>query len=203
MEALALDLTKRRTACYARSISQHNDFNDQVRDLQIYCLRNYITRTEYFIDSNVWSTKAQTRPGFAKMLRSLESGEIECVIVRSIAAFARSTADFLKCLETFRKHQVSLVALEENFSFDPSSAVLSHFISVVSRLERDWLTENVKNGMRRAQELGKAIGRSRIRNDTLIQSLLDSGLSFREAARIAQCSPGTVAASKKSRSSVK
>ena len=203
MEALNLDLTKRRTACYARTISQSNDFNAQVRDLQIYCLRNYITRPEYFTDSNVWSARTQTRPGFEKMLRSVESGEVECVVVRSIAAFARSTADFLKCLEIFRKHQVSFVALDENFSFDPSSTVLSQFISVVSRLERDRLTENVRSGMRRAQEQGKAIGRSRIRNDTLILSLLDSGLSFREAARIAQCSKGTVAASKKSRTLVK
>ena len=203
MEALDLDLTKRRTACYVRAIFHPNDFNDQLRDLQIFCLRNYITRPEYFTDSNIQSTKVPSRPGFNKMIRAVESGELECVVVQSIASFARSTSDFLKCLEIFRKYQVRLVALEENFNFDPSGAILSQFISVTSRLERDRLNEKVKSGMRKAQAQGKAIGRSRMRNDTLIHSLLNSGLSLRETARIANCSPGTVAASKKARTSVK
>ena len=38
---------------------------------------------------------------------------------------------------------------------------------------------------------------ARKRNDSLIHSLLEAGLSFREVARIARCSHGSVSASKK------
>jgi DNA invertase Pin-like site-specific DNA recombinase len=203
MEALDLDFTKRRTACYARATSQPIELNDQLRDLRIFCLRNYITNTELFTDSHLQCSKAQARPGFAKMIRTIQAGEIECVVVSSISSFARSSSDFLKCLEILRKHQVSLVALEENFSFDTSSVALAQFISLISRLENDHLREKVRSGMKRVQAQGKPIGRSRTRNDTLIHSLLNSGLSVREAARIANCSPSTVAASKKTRNYLK
>ena len=51
--------------------------------------------------------------------------------------------------------------------------------------------------MRNAKAKGKIIGRVRKRNDALIHSLLEAGLSFREVARIARCSHGSVSASKK------
>lgn len=51
--------------------------------------------------------------------------------------------------------------------------------------------------MRNAKMKGKIIGRVRKRNDALIHSLLEAGLSFREVARIARCSHGSVSASKK------
>ena len=57
--------------------------------------------------------------------------------------------------------------------------------------------KRVLSGMRNAKAKGKIIGRIRKRNDSLIHSLLDAGLSFREVARIAKCSHGSVSASKK------
>ena len=59
------------------------------------------------------------------------------------------------------------------------------------------IQERVKAGMRNAKMKGKIIGRVRKRNDVLIHSLLEAGLSFREVARIARCSHGSVSASKK------
>lgn len=200
MAALNLDFKKRHTAFYAKASAHSKNLNDQLRDLQIFCLRNYLTNTELYTDSHIRCTKNQARPEFTKMIRSIESGEIECLVVCSIASLARSSSDFFKCLEILRKYQVGLVAIEENFSFDPSSAAVSQLISVVSRFERDQFKEKVRSGIKRAQAQGRPIGRSRLRNDTLIQSLLNSGLSIREAARVANCSPSTVAAVKKTRS---
>lgn len=51
--------------------------------------------------------------------------------------------------------------------------------------------KRVLSGMKNAKAKGKIIGRTRKRNDALIHSLLDAGLSFREVARIAKCSHGS------------
>ena len=67
----------------------------------------------------------------------------------------------------------------------------------LAQLERSMIQERVKAGMRNAKMKGKIIGRVRKRNDALIHSLLEAGLSFREVARIAKCSHGSVSASKK------
>ncbi len=57
--------------------------------------------------------------------------------------------------------------------------------------------ERVRSGMKNAKAKGIKIGRVRKRNDVLIHSLLDAQLSFREIARIAKCSHGSVSAAKK------
>jgi hypothetical protein len=57
--------------------------------------------------------------------------------------------------------------------------------------------KRVRHGLAAAKARGVRIGRERKRNDALIHSLLKAGLSFREIARIARCSHGSVSASKK------
>ncbi len=57
--------------------------------------------------------------------------------------------------------------------------------------------QRVLYGLAAARARGARIGRVRMRNDVLIHSLLAAGLSFREIARIAKCSHGSVSASKK------
>lgn len=62
----------------------------------------------------------------------------------------------------------------------------------LAQLERSMIQERVKAGMRNAKAKGKIIGRTRKRNSALIESLLEAGLSYREIARIAKCSHGSV-----------
>lgn len=67
----------------------------------------------------------------------------------------------------------------------------------LAQLERSMIQERVKAGMRNAKAKGKLIGRVRKRNSVLIESLLEAQLSYREIARIAKCSHGSVHAQKK------
>ena len=53
------------------------------------------------------------------------------------------------------------------------------------------------HGLAAARARGARIGRVRLRNDVLIHSLLAAGMSFRQIAKIAKCSHGSVSASKK------
>lgn len=57
--------------------------------------------------------------------------------------------------------------------------------------------QRVLSGLQNAKAKGKRIGRERKRNDALIHSLLEAGLSFREISRIARCSHDSVSASKR------
>ena len=67
----------------------------------------------------------------------------------------------------------------------------------LAQLERSMIQERVRAGMKNAKAKGKIIGRVRKRNSALIESLLEAGLSYREIARIAKCSHGSVHAQKK------
>lgn len=54
------------------------------------------------------------------------------------------------------------------------------------------ICERVRAGTANAKAKGKRIGRIKQRNSVLIRSLLDAKLSYREIARIAKCSHGSV-----------
>ena len=69
-------------------------------------------------------------------------------------------------------------------------------LGCLSQLERELIRERVRAGMKNAKAKGVRIGRERKRNDTLIHSLLEAGLSFREVSRIAKCAHGSVSAAK-------
>jgi hypothetical protein len=65
---------------------------------------------------------------------------------------------------------------------------------LVAQLERDILAERVKNGLANAKAKGVHIGRVKTRDSDLIRKLRASGLTFKDCARIANCSTGAVGA---------
>lgn len=193
------NLKKRRTACYARvsTNDQKNGLDAQLRALRIFCEQNKIDNFELFADENQSGTKA-SRPALDRMIVAVENGEIENVIVFAFSRFARSVSHMLKGLEIMRKHKTNFISLTEKLDLNTSLGhVVFVIISAIAQLERDLISERVKNGLAAAKARGKQIGRIRKRNSALIESLLEAGLSYREIARIAKCSHGSVHAQKK------
>lgn len=190
---------KRRTALYARvsTADQKTGLEAQVRALRIFCEQNKIENYELFCDENISGTKA-SRPALDRMMRSVEAGEIDSVVVFAFSRFARSVSHMLKGLETMRKYQTNFVSLTEKIDLNTSLGhVVFVLVSAIAQLERDLISERVRNGLANARAKGKLIGRARKRNSALIEQLLEAGLSFREISKIARCSHGSVGAQKK------
>ena len=104
----------------------------------------------------------------------------------------------LKGLEVMRSHKTNFVSLTEKLDLNTSLGhVVFVIISAIAQLERDLIAERVRNGLAAAKARGQRIGRVRTRNSALIESLLEAGLSFREVAKVAKCSHGSVSAQKK------
>lgn len=168
----------------------------QIRALRVFCEQNKIDRYELFADENQSGAKA-SRPGLDRMMRAVAEGEIETVVVFAFSRFARSVSHMLKGLEAFKKHNTNFISLTEKIDLNTSLGhVVFVILSAIAQLERDLIAERVKNGLANARAKGKHIGRVRKRNTVLIESLLDAGLSYREIARIAKCSHGSVHAQK-------
>jgi DNA invertase Pin-like site-specific DNA recombinase len=200
MQAISIaPAIKRRTALYARvsTADQKNGLEAQVRALRIFCEQNKIENFELFCDENISGTKA-SRPGLDRMMKSVESGEIDSVVVFAFSRFARSVSHMLKGLETMRKYNTNFTSLTEKIDLNTSLGhVVFVLISAIAQLERDLISERVRNGLANARAKGKLIGRVRKRNSALIESCLEAGLSFREISKICRCSHGSVGAQKK------
>ncbi|MBL7557722.1 MAG: recombinase family protein [Bdellovibrionaceae bacterium] len=189
----------RKTFLYIRvsTLDQAQGAESQARALNEWCSRNNIIDFETFTDHGISGAK-ESRPALDKMMERVKNLEAEQVIVFAFSRFARSTKHLLKGLQIFKDCKTRFVSITEQIDTDSSMGVaMFTILGSLAQLERSMIQERVKAGMRNAKAKGKIIGRVRKRNDALIHSLLEAGLSFREVARIAKCSHGSVSASKK------
>ena len=178
-------------------MDQVNGAESQARALLEWCTRNNITEYEIFTDHGVSGAK-ESRPSLDKMMDRVKKYEAEQVIVFAFSRFARSTMHLLKGLQIFKDCKTRFVSITEQIDTESSMGVaMFTILGSLAQLERSMIQERVKAGMKNAKAKGKIIGRARKRNSILIESLLDANLSFREVARIAKCSHGSVSAQKK------
>ncbi len=168
----------------------------QTRALTDWASKNGIQNFEIFADHGISGAK-ESRPALNRMMQKVEEGLVEQVVVFAFSRFARSTTHLLKALEKFREKSVRFHSITEALDTNsPMGIALFTILGCLSQLERELIRERVIAGMKNAKAKGIRIGRVRKRNSALIESLLEAGLSYREIARIAKCSHGSVHAQK-------
>ena len=189
----------RRTAVYARvsTADQQSGLEAQTRTLKDFCEKQGIYDYELFADENQSGAKV-SRPSLDRMMASVRNNEIDRVIVYSFSRFARSTTHLLGALEEFRQLNVTFLSLTEQVDTNsPMGRAFFTVIAAIAQLERELIVERVKNGLKNAKAKGKHIGRVKTRPSDLIRALLKSGMTLRQAARVAQCSHGSISLEKK------
>jgi DNA invertase Pin-like site-specific DNA recombinase len=118
-------------------------------------------------DENQSGTKA-SRPGLDRMMKAIEAGEIDTVVVFAFSRYARSVSHMLKGLEVMRSHKTNFVSLSEKLDLNTSLGhVVFVIISAIAQLERDLIAERIKNGLAAAKARGAKIGRARKKRSIL------------------------------------
>lgn len=185
---------KRINALYCRvsTDGQQTGLESQIRALKDWCIRNQITEYELFADEGISGAK-ESRPALNRLMEMVEKNEVDQVIVFSFSRFARSTSHLLKGLKTFKEKNTRFISITESIDTNsPLGVALYTILGALAQLEREMIIERVRAGMANAKAKGKRIGRLKKRNSVLIRSLLEAKLSYREIARIAKCSHGSV-----------
>lgn len=185
---------ERKIALYCRvsTGNQTTGLEAQVRALRDYCSRRDITNYTIYEDENQSGLK-NSRPALDKMMTDVRDGLIETVIVYSFSRYARSVTHLLRALEEFKKLGIGFVSITE--SIDTNTALGSAVFTIlgaVAQLERDLLVERVRNGLANAKAKGIQIGRVKSRPSALIRVLRESGMTYKEVAKIAKCSTACV-----------
>ena len=184
----------KKVALYARvsTDQQSGGLESQIRALREHCDRNGITEYELFTDENVSGAKV-SRPSLDRMMTLIKQKEFSTLIVYSFSRFARSTTHLLSALEEMKKSETEFISITEKIeTSSPMGRCFFTVIAAIGQLERELIVERVKNGLRNAKLKGKQIGRKKTRNSELIRSLLNSGMTLRATAKVANCSHGSV-----------
>ena len=184
----------RINALYVRvsTDGQQTGLESQIRALKDWCFRNQISEYEIFADEGISGAK-EDRPALNRLMKMVDNNEVEQVIVFSFSRFARSTSHLLKGLKIFKEKNTRFISTTESIDTNsPLGVALYTILGALAQLEREMIIERVRAGMANAKAKGKRIGRVKKRNSILIRSLIDAKLSYREVARIAKCSHGSV-----------
>ena len=178
--------------CRVSTDKQSSGLEAQERALREHLKSQNISNATFYKDENISGGKS-SRPELDKMMNAARNGKHDSIIVYSFSRFARSTKHLLAALDEFDQLGIQFISLTEKL--DTSSAIgkaLFTIISAISQLERELVSERVKNGLANAKSKGKQIGRPRQYNEKLIQELATQGLSYRKIANLVGCSPATV-----------
>lgn len=132
-----------------------------------YSIRAQLNRLEAYAKSQDWtivkkyidegqSAKDMNRTDLKKMLRDLEKGLFNCVLVYRLDRLTRSVLDLYKMLKIFENHNVKFKSATE--VYDTTTAMGRLFITLVAALaqwERENLGERVRFGLNQKAKEGK------------------------------------------------
>ncbi|HXP89154.1 MAG TPA: recombinase family protein [Bryobacteraceae bacterium] len=99
------------------------------------------------------------RPALTRLLQAVEAGTLDCVVVYKVDRLSRSLLDFTRMLSVFEKHQVSFVAVTQQFNTSTSLGRLTlNILLSFAQFERELIGERTRDKMAAARRKGKWVG---------------------------------------------
>ena len=142
----------KRAALYIRVSTQEQaqegySIGAQTERLEAYCKSRDWTVANIYTDPGFSGAKTE-RPALQRMIKDIEAGAIDIVVVYKLDRLSRSQKDTLYLIEdVFLKNNTSFVSLNENF--DTSTAfgrAMIGILSVFAQLEREQIKERTTMG---------------------------------------------------------
>ena len=99
------------------------------------------------------------RPALKKLLRDIEAGRIDIVVVYKIDRLSRSLADFAKMVEVFDKHDTSFVSVTQHFNTKDSMGRLTlNILLSFAQFEREVTGERIRDKFAASKKKGMWMG---------------------------------------------
>jgi len=112
-----------------------------------------------FYDDGGYTGGNMDRPALIRLLRAVEAGELDCVVVYKVDRLSRSLLDFTRMLSLFEKHKVSFVAVTQQFNTSTSLGRLTlNILLSFAQFERELIGERTRDKMSAARRKGKWVG---------------------------------------------
>jgi len=159
-----------RTFAYCRVSTLDQSTDNQVREIES---AGFAVEPKRVIAETVsGSVAARERPGFAKLMDKLESGDV--LIVTKLDRLGRNAMDVRATIEALAKEgvRVHCLALGGMDLTSPAGKMTMGVINAVAEFERDLLIERTQSGLARARASGKALGRPPALSDTAREEII-------------------------------
>jgi site-specific DNA recombinase len=146
-----------KIAIYVRVSTQEQardgySIQEQIESLQLYCKAMKWIVVKTYVDAG-HSGANMDRPALQDMMRDIEKGLIDKVLVYKLDRLSRSQKDTLELIEdVFLKNKTEFVSMNENFDTSSSfGRAMVGILAVFAQLEREQIKERMSMG-----KLGRA-----------------------------------------------
>lgn len=146
-------------------------------------LINYAKQNGYDYDlyDEVESTR-KTRPVKQELLKRLRRGEYKAVVTVKLDRWARSSTELILEVKELMEKGVQFISLMDNLDFSTAGGRLQfQILAAFAEFERSLISERTKEGIRRAKQQGKSLGRPVGSKDS--KKRKKSGYILREAKK--------------------
>lgn len=99
------------------------------------------------------------RPQFLKMMQDAKDKKFDVLICYRLDRVSRDVADFSNTIEELNDYNISFVSIKEQFDTStPMGRAMMYIASVFSQLERETITERIKDNMLQLATTGRWLG---------------------------------------------
>jgi site-specific DNA recombinase len=159
-----------RCAIYTRKSTEHGlelEFNslDAQRDaceayIKSQASQGWRALPQYY-DDPAYSGGNLDRPALQQLLKDIDAGRIDVIVVYKIDRLTRSLADFAKLVEAFDAKSISFVAVTQQFNTTTSMGRLTlNILLSFAQFERELSSERVRDKIAASRRKGKWTGGS-------------------------------------------
>jgi site-specific DNA recombinase len=99
------------------------------------------------------------RPALDRLIRDIDAGKIDCVVVYKVDRLSRSLMDFARIMETFERQGVSFVSVTQQFNTSHSMGRLTlNILLSFAQFEREIIGERIRDKLAAQARKGKWTG---------------------------------------------
>ena len=149
----------KRAVLYGRTSTPEQHLESQFIPLRDIVAQRGLELTGVYSDFGISGSKAR-RPGIDRLLQDARRGKFDVILVAAFDRLARSTRNFLELVDEFESLGIKLISARE--AVDTSTPIGRMFVTLlgsIAELERSFIRERIKAGMRRRKLDGLPVGR--------------------------------------------
>lgn len=167
----------------------------QKLDRQIDMLIKYGVDKRNIYKEKITGTKID-RPQLNKMINELQKGDI--VVIADLTRVSRSSKDLLMIIDKIKEKEACIKSIKDTWldttSENPYNDFLLTVMSGLSQLERDLISQRVKEGLASAKARGRVGGRPSKRNEksNTVLLLYKEGYKISEIVKQTEISRTTI-----------
>ncbi|MGG5460806.1 recombinase family protein [Clostridium sp. B9] len=150
----------KRVAIYSRKSVE--SFKGDSISVQNKLVKNYFSGQECefeLFEDEGFSGGNNNRPAYKLMMEKVKRKEIDIVAIYKLDRIARNIIDFFKTYEEFKKYNVTLISVTENFDpRTPAGMMMMTMLAGMAEMERMNIKQRVKDNMLELAKSGKWTG---------------------------------------------